>query len=225
LASGIAHNINTPLMSIYGMAQLMKMKYPSQLELDDILAQVERVHQVVRNMMWKSRQEQDKSAQELDLSQLLCEELKFLEADLEYKHNVEKEFCLATDLPRIVGIYSDFSQAIMNIIRNALDAMWDRPVRKLRISTAPVGEDIAIEIEDTGCGIPPDKLDAIFTPFYTTKPLVGNQRTSEPTGTGLGLSIARRLLEPYGVRIHIESTVAVGTKFTLLVPIHQPTSL
>ncbi len=224
LASGIAHNINTPLMSIYGMAQLMKMKYPHQLELDDILAQVERVHQVVRNMMWKSRQEQDKSAQELDLSQLLCEELKFLEADLEYKHNVVKEFCLATNLPRIVGIYSDFSQAIMNIVRNALDAMWDRAERKLRISTAPVGEDILIEIEDTGCGIPPDRLDAIFTPFYTTKRLVGNERTSEPTGTGLGLSIARRLLEPYGVRIHIESTVGVGTKFTLLVPIHPSAS-
>jgi PAS domain S-box-containing protein len=224
LASGIAHNINTPLMSIYGMAQIMKMKYPHQLEMDDILAQVERVHQMVRNMMWKSRQEQDKSEQELDLSQLLFEELKFLEVDLEYKHNVAKEFSLTADLPRVVGVYSDFSQALMNIIRNALDAMWDRPMRRLRISSALSRDDIVIEITDSGCGIPEDKLDEIFTPFYTTKPLIGSQKASEPTGTGLGLSIARRLLEPYGVRFQIESSVGVGTKFTLLVPIHQPVS-
>ncbi|MBM3324142.1 MAG: response regulator [Calditrichaeota bacterium] len=222
MASGIAHNISSPLMAIYGMAQLLKMKVPDSDEVDGILSQVERVHQIVRNMMWKSRQEQEKSVQELDLSQLLREELKFLEADLEYKHNVEKEFHLSPDLPRIQGVYNDFSQALMNIVRNALDAMWDRPERKLRISTSLVGEDIVIEIEDTGCGIPANKLDEIFSPFYTTKPLVGKQKEPcEPTGTGLGLSIARRLLEPYGVRSHIESTVGTGTKFTLLVPIRQ----
>ncbi|MFH1011346.1 MAG: response regulator [bacterium] len=224
MASGIAHNISSPLMAIYGMAQLLKMKVSDSDEVDGILSQVERVHQIVRNMMWKSRQEQEKSVQELDLSQLLREELKFLEADLEYKHNVEKEFCLSPDLPRIQGVYSDFSQSLMNIVRNALDAMWDRPERRLHISSSLVGEDIVIEIEDTGCGIPPDKLDEIFTPFYTTKPLLGKEKeTNEPVGTGLGLSIARRLLEAYGVRILIESTPGIGTKFTLLVPMHQPT--
>jgi two-component system sporulation sensor kinase A len=223
MASGIAHNISSPLMTIYGLAHLLKMRVPDLEEVDGILSQVDRVHQVVRNMMWKSRQEQEKSIQDLDISQLLREELRFLEADLDYKHNVEKEFSLDPNLPRIRGVYSDFSQALMNIVRNALDAMWDRPERKLRISTALAGEDIIIEIEDSGCGIPADKFEEIFTPFYTTKPLVGQQKhKSEPTGTGLGLSIARRLLEPYGVRIQIQSMVGAGTQFTLFVPTKQP---
>lgn len=222
LASGMAHNINTPLMGIYGRAELMKVKYPDDAEIHDILVHVERLHQIIGNMMWKSRQDQDKSAQQLDLSQLLREELKFLEADLVYKHDVEKEFHLAQNLPSIVGVYSDFSQSIMNIVRNALDAMWDRESRKLRISTALVKDDIVIEIEDNGCGIPPDELDAIFTPFYTTKPLMGKQKkTNEPVGTGLGLSTARRLLEHYGVRFRVKSTLEKGTKFTLLVPVRQ----
>lgn len=222
LASGIAHNINTPLMGIYGLSQLLKMRYPDQLEVDDVLAQAERINQIVRNLMWKSRQEQDKSAQELNISQLLREELKFLESDLDYKHNIVKNFSLSNDLPLIQGVYSDFSQSLMNIVRNALDAMWNQPSRNLRISTASRGEDIIVEIEDTGCGIAPDRLDAIFTPFFTTKPIMGEQAENEPTGTGLGLSIARRLLEPYGVRFEIDSTVGKGTKFILSIPTHRP---
>jgi len=223
LASGVAHNINTPLMGVYGVAQLMKTKYPDQVEVDNILAQAERVHAIIQNMMWKSRQDQDKSAQELDLNQLLREELKFLEADLNYKHNVKKEFQFAPDLPPVVGVYHDYSQAVMNIVRNALDAMWDCESCRLGVSTAHVHDDIVIEIEDTGCGIPPDQVDEIFKPFFTTKPLMGKQkRENEPVGTGLGLSTARRLMEPYGVRFQVESTVGRGTKFTLFVPIQRP---
>ncbi len=224
LASGIAHNINTPLMGIYGLAQIMKMKYSTMAEVDDILVQTERVHQIIQNMMWKSRQDQDKTAQELNLSELLLEELKFLEADLEFKHNVKKEFQLATDLPTVRGIYSDFSQSIMNIVRNALDAMWDRDSRKLRIATARDGEGIAVEIEDTGCGIPEEKLDHIFAPFFTTKPVLGKEKENEPTGTGLGLSTAHRLLEPYSVTFKVDSVVDKGTKFTLHIPVKKPTS-
>jgi len=221
LASGIAHNINTPLMGIYGLAQIMKMKYSSMAEVDDILVQTERVHQIIQNMMWKSRQDQDKTAQELDLSELLREELKFLEADLEFKHNVEKEIQLATDLPVVRGVYSDFSQAIMNIVRNALDAMWDRQSRKLRIATVRDGEGIIVEVEDTGCGIPEEKLDRIFAPFFTTKPVLGREKKDEPTGTGLGLSTAHRLLEPYGVTFKVDSVVDKGTKFTLHIPVKK----
>ena len=222
LASGIAHNINTPLMGIYGLAQIMKMKYSSMAEVEDILIQTERVHQIIQNMMWKSRQDQDKTAQELDISELLREELKFLEADLEFKHNIEKDIQLAKGLPVVRGVYSDFSQSIMNIVRNALDAMWDRDSRKLRIATALDGEGIAVEIEDTGCGIPEEKLDHIFAPFFTTKPVLGKEKENEPTGTGLGLSTARRLLESYNVTFKVDSVIDKGTKFTLHIPVKKP---
>jgi PAS domain S-box-containing protein len=223
LASGIAHNINTPLMGIYGTAQLIKMKHPGLEDIDGVITQVERINQIIRNLMWKSRQEQDVRFQELDLNQLLGEELKFLEADLEFKHNVEKHFSLSDAVPTIMGRYSDFSQSIMNIVRNALDAMYNCMTKILHVSTDVVDGDIRIIVRDSGCGIREADCDKIFLPFFTTKPLVGRAESDEPTGTGLGLSTVQKLLTPYGARFEVNSTVGAGTTMTVYLPIAQNT--
>lgn len=222
LASGIAHNINTPLMGIYGAAQLIKMKHP-ELEdlgdLDGVISQVERINSIVRNLMWKSRQEQDTSIQEINLNQLLQEELRFLDADLEFKHNVTKYFAFADEVPAIMGRYSDFSQSIMNIVRNALDSMHACERKQLFMSTEVCDGEIRIVVKDTGCGFRPENRDKIFLPFYTTKPIAGPTGGCEPTGTGLGLSTVQKLLTPYNVRFIVESEVNQGTTFTICVPI------
>ncbi len=90
LATGVAHNINTPLMGIYGLAQVIKMKHPEIQDIDGVITQVERINGIIRNLMWKSRQEQELAKQDINLNVLLQEELRFLEADMEFKHNVEK---------------------------------------------------------------------------------------------------------------------------------------
>lgn len=222
LASGIAHNINTPLMGIYGSAQLIKMKHPDFRDIDGVITQVERINGIVRNLMWKSRQEQDTSFQEIDLNQLLQEELRFQEADMDFKHNVEKQFVFADDVPTIVGRYSDFSQSIMNVVRNALDAMHEVPHKVLRVTTEVHGDDLRLSVTDNGCGIATDNRDKLFVPFYTTKPLAGRDG-GQPSGTGLGLSTVQRLLTPYGVRFAIESEPARGTTFTFCIPIQANT--
>lgn len=219
LVSGIAHNINTPLMGIYGMAQIIKMKHPEIKDVDSLITQVERINGIIRNLMWKSRQEQDQSYQEIDLRQLLDEELKFLEADLEFKHNVDKNFEVSDNLPTIMGRYSDFSQSIMNIVRNALDAMHERKVRKLGVSAKVSGPDICITVTDTGCGIAEENRDKLFIPFYTTKPVVGTDNTDGPSGTGLGLATVQKLLSPYGTRFEIDSQLDQGTSFSVYIPI------
>jgi PAS domain S-box-containing protein len=222
LASGIAHNINTPLMGIYGAAQLLKMKHPEMQDLEDVdgvITQVERINAIIRNLMWKSRQEQDTTFQEINLNQLLQEELKFLEADMEFKHNVIKVFSFADNVPSIMGRYSDFSQSLMNIVRNALDAMHNCDTRKLAVQTEVRGADIVITVQDTGCGIPAENRDKIFLPFYTTKPIAGRTSSHEPTGTGLGLSSAQRLLTPYSARFVVDSTPGAGTCFGVFLPI------
>ncbi|MBK6766037.1 MAG: response regulator [bacterium] len=155
LATGVAHNINTPLMGIYGLAQVIKMKHPELQDIDGVLSQVERINGIIRNLMWKSRQEQELAKQDIDLNVLLQEELRFLEADMEFKHNVEKVFEFAPDIPPIYGRYSDFSQSIMNIIRNALDAMYDSEEKKLSVSTGVNNGEIQITVSDSGTGIDP----------------------------------------------------------------------
>jgi PAS domain S-box-containing protein len=219
LASGIAHNINSPLMGIYGAAQLIKMKYPDLTDIDGVITQVERINGIVRNLMWKSRQEQETQPQEINLNQLLQEELRFLEADLDFKHNVAKHYSFADNVPTILGRYSDFSQAIMNVVRNALDAMHECETSVLSVQTEVHGDEIRIVVRDTGCGIPAGDQEKIFLPFYTTKPVVGRGREHEPTGTGLGLTTVQKLLAPYGVRFEIDSTVGSGTSFVVCVPI------
>jgi PAS domain S-box-containing protein len=222
LASGIAHNINTPLMGIYGAAQLIKMKHPELkdfTDVDGVITQVERINGIVRNLMWKSRQEQDTSVQEINLNQLLQEELRFLEADLDFKHNVTKQFSFADEVPVIMGRYSDFSQSIMNVVRNALDAMHTSEQKQLTVRTAVNDGEIRIVVKDNGCGMRPEDRDKIFLPFYTTKPIAGQNGPSEPTGTGLGLSTVQRLLAPYSVHFQIDSEPGQGTTFSICVPV------
>jgi PAS domain S-box-containing protein len=221
LASGVAHNINTPLMGIYGLAQVIKMKHPDIEDIDGVIAQVERINGIIRNLMWKSRQEQERAKQDIDINVLLQEELRFLEADMEFKHNVEKSFEFSPDVPPIYGRYSDFSQSLMNIIRNALDAMYDAENKTLRVKTHREGDNIVISITDSGKGIDAEHLSQVFQPFFTTKPAVGKSENGEPTGTGLGLSTVHKLLDPYGCTFDIVSEPRKGTTFKMIVPIAQ----
>jgi two-component system NtrC family sensor kinase len=220
LASGVAHNINTPLMGIYGLAQLIKMKHPEIEDIDGVIAQVERINGIIRNLMWKSSRESQLTAQEINLNQLLQEELKFLEADLEFKHNVEKTVELADNIPPIMGKYSDFSQSIMNICRNSLDAMHRSEEKKMMIRTYVQNGDIVLEIKDNGCGIAPEHQVKLFTPFFTTKPQTGQATDpEEPTGTGLGLSTVQKLLSAYNCKFDVDSAPGHGTTFRIYVPV------
>lgn len=106
----------------------------------------------------------------------------------------------------------------MNIVRNAVDAMYNTPQKRLVVTTRYDHDTIYVEISDTGCGIPAEHLPRIFDPFFTTKPLVGTERPDEPTGTGLGLSSCLQLLQPYQAKIDVQSEVRQGTTFTVRIP-------
>ena len=218
MAQGIAHNLNNPLSGILGRAQLMKMKFKDDKGLHDIILQAEKMSGIIDNMLYKSRQEQQVNLQELDLNRLLSIELQFLEADLNFKHNVAKVYDFADNLPKIKAIYSDFSQSLMNIIKNAIDAMHNSDKKILFVKTRYDNENIYIEIEDTGCGIKQEYLSKLFDPFFTTKPLLGEGKEDEPTGTGLGLSSAHELLNRYNAGISVQSQESVGSTFIIQVP-------
>jgi len=222
LATGIAHNLNTPISIILSNAELLQLKYSDSPELDKIIRQVDRMGAIINGLLTKSKQEQIQYPQELDLNEMVENELEFLNSNLEFKHNIEKEYKFASHLPHIQAIYSDFSQSIMNILQNAIDAMYQCDTKKITIQTRTEGGHIYLSIADTGCGIDERDINKLFDPFYSTKPSPLERKADEPTGTGLGLSTVYNLLTPYGVEIQIDSKVGNGTEVTLKIPIDTP---
>ncbi len=148
----------------------------------------------------------------------MIDELKFLEADLYYKHNIQKYYELSDSLPLIRGIYSDFSQSFINIIRNAIDAMLDSQEKELKIRSYHDHQNIYIEVTDTGCGIKEEDKPKIFEPYFSTKPIRANGK--EPVGTGLGLHMVKLLLEPYKANITFSSRPG-QTTFTIAIPYQE----
>lgn len=220
LTSGIAHNLNSPLQAIRGYTEILQKKYPEMGELVLILKGVEKMSDIISNLMSKSRMDQDRRAKPIDLNELLTQELKFLEADLEYKRSVQKSFNFAPGPLMVNGVYSDFSQTFSAIFRNALDAMWDREKRELTVSTRLEADWIYIDISDTGCGIKPEDKLRIFQPFFTTKPVLTERSGAEPVGTGIGLASAQQLLSKYGAEIFVDSVPNQGSTFTIKIPLH-----
>jgi signal transduction histidine kinase len=116
------------------------------------------------------------------------------------------------NLPEIRAGHVQIQQAILNLIRNAIEAMHAVPPdkKRLRVVTGADGNlGVAVYVQDTGPGIAPDRQNQIFEPFYSTK----------PNGTGLGLSICRTIAEDHGGKLRLSKTDARGTSFELTLPL------
>jgi PAS domain S-box-containing protein len=218
LASGVAHNINTPLSSIIGYAEMLKITGKSSEESEAIICQALRIKDIVNTMMLKTSRDQEVEPAVININDLLQTELRFFEANLHFKHDVIKKFDFSLNLPNIKGVYSDFSQSLMNIISNANDAMFNADEKNMTIRTDHRDGKVVIEVTDTGEGIPPENLPHLFEPFFTTKPRRGEQSPGVPVGTGLGLYSAHQLLSKYGAELRVESTIGVGSTFVVEIP-------
>ncbi|MBN2423589.1 MAG: response regulator [Calditrichaceae bacterium] len=226
LAAGIAHNLNTPLSIIQGNAELLQFKYSDAIEIEKILKQTENMSHLINTILVKNQREQQNEIVDIDINELLTQELEFLKAHMFFKHKIEKTYHFDDSLPRVEGIYSDFSQSISSIIQNAIDAMYDTEKKELSVSTTKENGMIVISISDTGVGIPEKNRQRIFEPFFSTNhrdiQTINKQTPSDhPKGTGLGLSVALNLLSPYGARIEFTSEVNKGTTFFIKIPIRK----
>ena len=173
------------------------------------------MEEIIDNLMYKSRQEQEEHKQLVEINDLLWQELKFLNGDPRFKHYIEKVYNFCEAPLYIEGIYSDFSQSFSNIISNAIDAMegCEKPV--LTITTRCNEEYVYIDFHDTGVGIPLENIPHLFEPFYSTKSVNGETLT----GTGLGLHSCYQLLSPYGAQFVVKSKPG-DTTFTVKIPRH-----
>jgi PAS domain S-box-containing protein len=218
LASDIAHNLNGPLSGIQGFAELIRTTHPDLSELDIILKQVRRIKDIIRTLMLKGHHQEEVHPRRIQINELLKTELAFLEANLFFKHEVEKDYDFDPQLPEVWGVYGDLSQAFLNIINNAIDAIYSTPKKVLHVRTSHENDWITVEIKDSGVGMTEDILSRIFEPFFTTKPPPDSDMSKGPTGTGLGLSASRELLARYDGRIEVWSERNQGAIFTVMLP-------
>lgn len=229
---GFIHNLNTPLSTILGGLDILKKHIEKDQEkgipsyeayvtrLTKITGAVRNVIKIVKNTMSRSRDENRADKIDLDINKMLAQELEFLEANMFFKHQVVKKFTFVENLPTFRAIYSDISQIIINIIQNALDAMWNAPVKELCIATNFDADNIYLEIGDTGCGISEKHIAKIFDIFFTTKPTEESKEASgPPVGNGLGLHMVTQLASQYNIKIDVQSQIDQGTAFKIIIPI------
>lgn len=213
LAAGVSHEINNPLAIIRGNAELLQMAIPpesdSREEVETIYQQVGRMERIVANLLSFARQ-QRKSLGKVDINGLLREIIDQIGFQVPLA-GIAIDDRSAPDLPTIDGDADQLRQVFTNLLLNGVQAMEGDGTLTLTTSMDTVEGTCTIAIGDTGCGIPPHKLQEVFNPFFTTK----------ENGTGLGLSVSYGIIRDHGGKIEVQSEVGQGSIFTVTLPLQQ----
>jgi signal transduction histidine kinase len=212
LATGVAHELNTPLASIAAYAEEMSdlvsgngVGEKMRGYADTIRKQTERCKGITQGLLNFARPSTLK-VYRVDVNYVVAEALEYVQ----FKRKIEDvriESKLAADLPAVLADPTHLLQVMLSVLVNALDAVG--PDGRIEVETRRE-KGVTILVRDDGCGIPAENLGRIFEPFFTTKE-VGK-------GTGLGLSIGRDLLKRYSGEIGVESAAGKGTTVTITLP-------
>ena len=221
LAAGIAHEINNPLAVItekVGLVQDLKNpQFGGELSdeellehLGDINEAAFRARDITRKLLAFVRQTEVKCENCL-VEGIIDEVTDDLLGNELGTSRIEVVKQYSANVPAVIADRNQLLQVVLNLVKNAFDAMdAENEPGTLTLRTTVDGEMVRVEVADTGCGIPADKLDKIFMPFFSTKE-VGQ-------GTGLGLSVSSGIVESMGGTIEVESQAGEGTTFTLKLP-------
>jgi signal transduction histidine kinase len=211
LAAGVAHELNEPLGSILGFAQLAKKnpKLPDQVagDIDKIESASLHAREVIKKLMLFARQMPPQKTQ-VDLNQLVEEGLYFLESRCA-KEGIELLRSLSPDLPEIIADPGQLTQVLVNLIVNAIQAIPEGG--RLSVETLPGKRHVSLIVEDTGVGMSKDVVKKIFLPFFTTKEV--------DQGTGLGLAVVHGIVTSHGGSISVDSRPGLGTRFEIKLPL------
>src|SRR5215471_12911608 len=220
LVAGVAHELNNPLTSVIGYAQLLRedikthgeSERESQLshDLRRIAEESDRAAKIVCNLLAFARRQSAARAPQ-DIVELMNRVLAL--RSYEFRLNaIHLETAFEPHLPAVLCDQSQLQQALLNLLLNAEQAMRPRASRRIHVGARHVREcdSVELSITDSGQGIPAENLRRIFDPFFTTRE-VGE-------GTGLGLSICYGIVRDHGGQIAVDSRVGHGTTFTLLLP-------
>ncbi|MBU1426653.1 MAG: histidine kinase [Gammaproteobacteria bacterium] len=168
-----------------------------------------RVKAIVQNLKDFSHAGTTEEWHYANLHQGLDSTLLIVNNEIKYKAEVVREYGA---IPNVECLLSQLNQVFMNLLVNAAHAIQERGI--ITVRTGCEGEEVWVEIADTGQGIPPENLQKIFDPFFTTKP-VGK-------GTGLGLSVSYGIVQKHHGRMEVQSEVGKGSTFRVWLPVKQP---
>lgn len=223
----MSHELRTPLNAILGYCESLgigvygRMEERQQAAIDSIERSGEHLLQLINDILDLSRidsGEEDLHFDETDI-RTLCEESLELVSEQAALKEVGVRHSIETKREKIIADPRRVKQILVNLLSNAMK-FTEKGSIGLRVVDGANREEIAFIIEDTGIGIPPEYLDKIFDSFVQ----IDSGDTRRYQGTGLGLSLVKRLIEMHGGRIAVESTVGVGSQFTVTLPVRMDAS-
>jgi signal transduction histidine kinase len=214
MAAGLAHEVNNPLTAVMGFAYLLQQNpnTPPEIknDVDAIYREGKRAAEVIKSFLIFARGQKPQK-QAVYINDILEGVLRLRHSQMN-KENIEVATNLAEDIPAVQGDVSQLQQAFLNVVLNAEYFMYkSHRGGHLSLSSVLADGKVVVLIGDDGPGIPPEKLNRVFDPFYTTKD-VGE-------GTGLGLSICHGIIREHGGEINVESSLGKGATFIIELPV------
>jgi len=216
MASGLAHELNQPLCAIVnfiGACLELMDSNPGGPDLrqamNEVAKQAERAGEVIRRLReFVKRSEPQRAA--LDINEVTREVIGLTRTEIRH-HEVNVKLQLGQRLPRVLADPIQVQQVLVNLVRNAIDAMDDTPSdqRHLRIRTGHRGDFIVVSVRDSGRGITEEARAQVFESFFTTK----------KQGMGMGLSISRSIVEMHDGRIWVTPNSTSGVTFHFTLPL------
>ena len=218
LAAGVAHELNNPLATIAGCAEALSARLseggladrPELADFRNYLTLIEeeafRCKEITGSLLQLVREPGERRAP-TDLNAVVQKTIELLSHQSRFAAS-QFHTELADDLPPALVNEGQFRQVFLGVASNGLEAMEGRG--RLTIRTRAIRDEVEVEVEDEGPGIPEEVLGRIFDPFFTTKP--------PGQGTGLGLAIAQGIVAEHGGRIEVQSRPAKGSVFRIVVP-------
>ena len=218
LASGLAHEIGTPLNIIYGRTEMVKRRVEDdeiKKYLDTVLHQTERITRIIQQLLGFVRKKKPEQ-KALDIRIILENTVDLLDHQIR-KQRVRVTKDLRDGLPAVIGDPDQLQQVFLNLILNAIQSMPEGGTIRLSASprrTSKGGLEgvhrlyLEIDVEDTGAGIESEVIQDIFNPFFTTK----------DTGTGLGLMVTQGIVQDHEGWIDVKSAVRKGSVFKVFLP-------
>lgn len=211
ILSRFSHEIRNPISLINSELQILADSHPEVTDYtcwNDIMDNLEYTKELLSHLSDYNNAGK-LSLQNTDICVYLHSTLSRIRPTMEYL-GITLETEISDNLPHCPIDILKLKQALLNLLKNAMEAVAS-PGGKIALKAIPVSHGIHIAITDNGCGITPEQMETIFSPFVTFK----------KNGTGLGLSITKQIIEAHGGNIQVKSIPGKGTCFEIFLPLKR----
>lgn len=211
MSAGIAHEINNPLGGVLLFSTNMLKKAPTQGPfregLEIIIQETLRCKAIIQGLLEFSRPTEPRAAL-IDANKVIKRAVHLLDNEF-LLHRIRVMTDLSAQLPEVLIDEHQIEQIFVNLLLNAIQAIDEQGVVTIRSYITHDKKNVAIDVSDTGCGIPPENMSKIFEPFFSTK----------AKGTGLGLAVTYGIVQKHGGHVYAFSQPKQGSRFTIELPV------